>query len=538
MLNRNLPASELHESLDKYLVTMDFILKEIGESQRSLVDNKHLMGQLHHALNISNYSKPPFRENLLRHAKKDELLRFFHSVGLSYSASMEPDRLFKTIKKASKIPWEDNDETRSFIEIFGYDKNLIPIRAKSHESIQVIEKPKTPFKTLKDYQSEIFFQSMDIIRKSWSRLIIHMPTGAGKTRTAIEIIADFLNTGLENGEELQVVWIADKDELCEQAIETMDDIWSHVGKKDIPLYRLWGSNKFTKFEDFSFIVATYQTLNNLVKNNQTLPKPHLIVSDEAHNVIAPTHKHVLRQLEERQTRIIGLTATPIRGINTNENRQLLEYFEKTIIKIDSGDINTIEYLQRKGYLSYYIPKTIQSHRKFTLTKEQRRQYEKDSDLPSGFLDELANDQQRNIIILDNLKKLHAENVQVLYFATSLKQSKLMCALLISLGAKAAHVDGSTPMEYRRDVVEKFRRGEIKFIFNYNIFSIGFDAPNIDVVFIARPTTSIVLHQQMIGRGMRGPKMGGTHTFRLYRVVDDLPMIELADDYFSDIWNQK
>ena len=73
------------------------------------------------------------------------------------------------------------------------------------------------------------------------------------------------------------------------------------------------------------------------------------------------------------------------------------------------------------------------------------------------------------------------------------------------------------------------------VFNYGVFSTGFDAPNIDVVFIARPTKSIVLHQQMIGRGMRGPKMGGTSEFQLYRIVDDMPEIDLADDYFTDIW---
>ena len=111
----------------------------------------------------------------------------------------------------------------------------------------------------------------------------------------------------------------------------------------------------------------------------------------------------------------------------------------------------------------------------------------------------------------------------------------MCMILMVMGAKAAHVDGNTPANYRRDVVSKFRTGEINMVFNYGVFSTGFDAPNIDVVFIARPTKSIVLHQQMIGRGMRGPKMGGTSEFQLYRIVDDMPEIDLADDYFTDIW---
>ena len=124
---------------------------------------------------------------------------------------------------------------------------------------------------------------------------------------------------------------------------------------------------------------------------------------------------------------------------------------------------------------------------------------------------------------------------MLYFAPSIEQSKFMCMLLIATGARAAHVDGNTPAPYRRDVIAKFRKGKINTICNVGVFSTGFDAPNIDVVFIARPTKSLVLHQQMIGRGMRGPKMGGTKQFQLYRVVDNMPEIDLADEYFTDIW---
>ena len=62
-----------------------------------------------------------------------------------------------------------------------------------------------------------------------------------------------------------------------------------------------------------------------------------------------------------------------------------------------------------------------------------------------------------------------------------------------------------------------------------------DDPKIDAVVIGRPTTSLVLHTQMIGRGMRGPKMGGTESFDLYRINDELPGVVLADSYFKEIW---
>ena len=78
--------------------------------------------------------------------------------------------------------------------------------------------------------------------------------------------------------------------------------------------------------------------------------------------------------------------------------------------------------------------------------------------------------------------------------------------------------------------------EFDIICNCDLFTTGFDDPLIEVIMIGRPTKSIVLHQQMIGRGMRGPKMGGTREFDLYRINDDLPSIDLADNQMGEFWS--
>lgn len=533
MLNSNLPDSDLQRSLAGYLDRIDFILNEIGQG-RHVVQSKKMMGWLHHALNISEYANPSFRERLLRFANPDDLKRFFEETGVPHTVPLRLG-IEESIRKASRLPWGDNDKTRKFVEIFGYDSDLVPVSTARRESVKTIPRPDNPFKPLTDYQSDIFFRGAYAASKPWSRFVIHMPTGGGKTRTAMEIISDFFNSGLEGGEDRQVVWIADKDELCEQAIDALEGVWPHVGRRDLRLYRLWGTNSADSFDDFSFIVATYAKLNSIRKGGGTLPRPHLIIGDEAHNVVAPTHRAVLRALEDRDTRIIGLTATPIRGLGSVENRHLYEYFNDEIIDIDSGDVNAIEYLQRRRYLSHYVTETIPSNREFRMTAEQRRRYAEERDLPPKLLDAIARDDRRNIIIADRLKGLMEGGKQVLYFAPSVEQSRFMCAIMLSMGARAAHVDGSTPTEYRRESVARFREGRLNFIFNFDVFSAGFDAPNIDVVFIARPTASIVRHQQMIGRGLRGPKMGGTEHCTIYRVSDSLPGIGVADEYFTNIW---
>lgn len=531
MLNDTLPRSELETALEEYWDPLNFILNEIKPNERFSLETKEIMGKLHHALNISSYKKPEFRLRLLKYADRKNCLKFLHRVGIPVSTV---DTAYKdSIKKASRLLWGNNDETRAFIEEFGYENSLMPDPEQVRNFEFTISSNK-PLLMLKEYQSKIFYDAIKRIENPWTRFVIKMPTGAGKTRTALELVSKFLNDGVDAGTKRQVVWLADREELCEQAIISMNEIWSHLGKAELHIYRVWGKYISNYFKPNAFIVATYPKLNNLLNSN-SFPEPELVVADEAHNVIARTHKNVIRRLEKNGTRIIGLTATPLRGVNNPENKKLREYFNDEIIEIDSGDMDNISYLQSKGYLAYCESETISSNREFTLTQDQRRRFADDHDLPLELLDKIADDNQRNIIIAERLKKLLSENKQILYFAPNIKQSKLMCAIILALGGNAAHVDGDTQIEYRRDVISKFKNGKIKCICNVNVFAVGFDAPNIDVIFIARPTRSIVLHQQMIGRGMRGPRMNGTEQFQLIRILDILPSIELADEYFADLW---
>lgn len=533
MINENLPHGELIAGLEGYVDRINYILSELGiDSDRSIVDNRKLLGRLHHAINIANYGKSEFREQLLRRAGRKNLEIFLRRTNLADSVNDAADAV-SLVKAAARLPWGNNEYTRAFVDVFGYEAGLVPEATGDVPPHEECVPYGDPLKTLKKYQAEIFFKGMKQVTIPWSRFIVKMPTGAGKTRTAMEIICHFLRDGAGNGFQ-QVLWIADRDELCEQAIEGVKHVWPHICGATLNIYRLWGSRRHDKFERPAFIVATYQTLRNVVDEMESCLEPDLIVTDEAHNVLAPTHQRTLNHLMKKSTRVMGLTATPVRG-NDIESEKLIDFFYSKIIEIDSGRENAIKYLQGRGYLSDCVPVSVRSRREYRLTPKERKEMERARDLPPGLLDRIARDDHRNIIIAEYLQKLRGEGKQVLYFAPSIEQSKFMCMLLIATGAKAAHVDGNTPAPYRRDVIAKFRKGKINTICNVGVFTTGFDAPNIDVVFIARPTKSLVLHQQMIGRGMRGPKMGGTKQFQLYRVVDNMPEIDLADEYFTDIW---
>jgi superfamily II DNA or RNA helicase len=281
----------------------------------------------------------------------------------------------------------------------------------------------------------------------------------------------------------------------------------------------------------------------LLKRNPNLIAPDLIICDEAHHAIARTWKNLIEQLSTSNgARLIGLTATPIRG-TTAEDKELIEFFlgPDNIIDIDpGGELTPIDYLQKQGYLANVERQDkIKHDSKFIVPTAIWKAVAKSRDLPEDFLEILAQDNKRNYAIAKKLLELGKAKKRTLYFGTNRFQAKLMCAVLISFDIAAAYVDGDTPKAYRKDVINKFKSGDIDIICNCELFTTGFDEPEIQAIVIGRPTMSRILYQQMVGRGMRGPKMGGTPSFELYEMDDGLEQygIALADRYFIDQWNE-
>jgi superfamily II DNA or RNA helicase len=162
------------------------------------------------------------------------------------------------------------------------------------------------------------------------------------------------------------------------------------------------------------------------------------------------------------------------------------------------------------------------------------------ELPPELLTRLGKSHLRNAEILNKLVDLVRGGVckSVIFFATSLEQSRLIASLLNFLGIQACHIDGSTPFLLRQELIKKFKTQKINVLCNYEVLATGFDAPLVDCVFIARPTASVVLYSQMIGRGLRGPAIGGKSQCRIVNVRDNilnLPSIDAMYSIFDEYW---
>ena len=148
-----------------------------------------------------------------------------------------------------------------------------------------------------------------------------------------------------------IVWLAHSQELCEQAFESFEEIWKQRGDSPINIFRLWGKDSIDKITPpgSGFVIASLQKIHSmkLTASNEVFAllatikrKCQIIIIDEAHKAIAPTYKSGIEFISNiDQTKLIGLTATPGRGWDQSETRELVEFFggNKITITDDNGE---------------------------------------------------------------------------------------------------------------------------------------------------------------------------------------------------------
>ncbi len=174
-----------------------------------------------------------------------------------------------------------------------------------------------------------------------------------------------------------------------------------------------------------------------------------------------------------------------------------------------------------------------------MTSAQWRQFEKFKDLPGDYLNQLGLSQERNARIIRRLARLPKRR-RAIVFACSIAHAEILTvALNQALGSgSSAVVTGQTPRAERADVIERFRGGQLRFLCNVGVLTTGFDAPRADVVCLTRPTTSAILYEQMVGRGLRGPRNGGTRRCLVVDVQDDgMPEGILSYARVLELWDR-
>jgi superfamily II DNA or RNA helicase len=374
-----------------------------------------------------------------------------------------------------------------------------------------------------------------------------MPTGAGKTRAAMHIIADHLR----NQEPSLVIWLAHSEELCDQAAEEFQDAWTQLGNRPINLFRFWGTHdlNLSDVRDGFVVAGLAKVHSSAVNAGNFLPtladRCSLVIIDEAHQAIAKTYAFVLDFLVEKQetTGLLGLSATPGRTwADIDEDQKLADFFlrQKVTLSVDGYD-NPVDYLIDEGYLArpkfeslYYDGGNELSYRDLTMLEQAL-------DISPSLLKIISEDEQRNLQILHRIEQLASSHKRILVFAASVMHSRLLATVLRARGITADSVTGDTHSLDRERIITKFRGTDpgTLVLCNYGVLTAGFDAPKTSAAVIARPTKSLVLYSQMLGRALRGPLAGGNKEAEIVTVIDrNLPGFAAPSETFfnwEDVW---
>jgi superfamily II DNA or RNA helicase len=324
---------------------------------------------------------------------------------------------------------------------------------------------------LRSYQK----QAIERVFKSFesnNSVMLQMPTGTGKTVVFTELVKRWLGT---KGIGKRVLFVVHRSEL-------VDQITGHLSSLGIVSHRIQGKIDKENLINFRVHVGTVQTLQNADKLPENLS---LIVIDEAHHTPAMSYRKIIDSyVKIKDLKVLGVTATPQRLSGEN----FADLFNDLILS------EPIKRFQELGFLS--------PTRHFVTSLPNLSELQ----LKMNDYDEVAAEKLmlREDIMADLVDSYqqYAQGKKAIVFAVSVKHSMEIAKRFLAIGIKSAHIDGKTPSEIRKNIVEKFKLGEIQVLSNVNVFTEGFDCPDVEVVQLARPTKSLVMYLQMVGRVMR------------------------------------
>jgi superfamily II DNA or RNA helicase len=386
-----------------------------------------------------------------------------------------------------------------------------------------------------------------------TRCVVTLPTGGGKTRVAVEAFIDWMQPRFAAGKYL--IWIAQSEELCEQAIACIEQMWgSREFVGPLRIYRFFGGRSIPTDElSGGAVVASIQQLHNRIKAGDEaiemiLKDTGAMIIDEAHRAVSAMYDTLLGRAEEicgpDLFPICGLTATPGRaGLNSSEETvKLVGRFEVYLVKPELGRqyaANPLRYFREHGFLARARHVLYHSGCEYELTDDDLDDMKRENDLPACFLKRLAADRARNLQIIRRLLAL-PKGTPTLVYACTVDHAYFLAAILTAQGRKAAAVSADTPMTVRRALIQDFKAGNIEFLCNYGVLTTGFDAPKTECIALCRPTTSEVLYEQIIGRGLRGPVFGGTEECTIIDFADNIRRLgpPLAYKRFEDFWTEE
>ena len=321
------------------------------------------------------------------------------------------------------------------------------------------------------------------IFESWNEVdnvMFQMPTGTGKTRLFTSIIRDVNEYSVLRREPVKILIIAHRTELIDQIDESLT-------KYRVPHNVIAGGRD----RDYKYPVnvASIQTIThpNNLKDAKKLDVQFVII-DEAHHALATTYKKLWNLYPGSKK--LGVTATPWRM----NHQSFLDLFDKLVLSMPIKDFI------KQGYLAPYKYFSLRSNSDIQRTIDDI-ELDRFGEYKESSMEEKMDIGSIRAQLLDSYLSL-ADGKKGIIYAINIVHAKHICEEYKKAGYVAVSIDSKTPAAERKEQVAKFKKGLIDIIVNVDIFSEGFDCPDIEFIQLARPTRSLVKYLQQVGRGLR------------------------------------
>lgn len=381
-----------------------------------------------------------------------------------------------TVRQMQKQPDTVKDELKVFIGSdprFKEIDDYLPTQRGQAFSGEKLE--------LREYQQEALDSLSEMRAKKETIALLYHATGTGKTITAV---MDAKRCGG------RVLFVAHTMELVNQAFATFETLWD-----DVAVGKFADSIKDTESHVICGSIQSVALNLDMFKDDDF----DYIIIDEAHHASADTYQKVLAYFNPKF--ILGLTATPERADDTN----ILEIFKNTAHKLD---------IQTAVEIGALVPvRCIRIHTNIDMTKVRFNsvQYNiRDLDVKICVT-------ERNKLIVDTWLE-YVKNRRTVVFCASVKHAEQVAQLFKDAGISAIAVSGSMKTSERNEQLAKFANSDTKVLCACDLLNEGWDCPQTEVLFMARPTMSKVLYTQQLGRGMRNSE--GKDHLMVFDFVDN------------------
>ena len=323
-----------------------------------------------------------------------------------------------------------------------------------------------------DYQEDMKERIEKALRLHRS-VMAQMPTGTGKTYLLTAVIDSFVN-----GNPMEKVWIvAHRRELVSQIDETVRKFHSYYASNTSSLL------SSVKAMSIQWLMRHYDEIEE---------EPGMIVIDEAHHALAKTYKEMWERFPNAM--FLGLTATPCR-LNGKGFTDLFD------VLVQSWSVP--EFIS-KGRLATYDFVSIKSDGVTQRLIDSLQKRGADGDYQNKEMDMLLNKKPSIERLYQSLEEFGKDRKGIVY-AINISHAQKITKQYQEHGVKAIAIDSKTTATERQQDIEAFKKGDIQVLVNVDIFSEGFDCPDVEFVQLARPTLSLAKYLQMVGRGLRVAK---------------------------------